>query len=189
MYICIAIITDNLIQNQSRKIAYDLSQKSRISILSSRLPQHISLKQSFKVKNVEEIEKYFDSITKTMQSFEINLAQVDLCLMKNFTSNTQILWYEVMESSELRELHNKLNRDLSDKFGIEMQGFDGDIFKFHSTIAYDSNKEEIFKSYFDSIKYEGMSFSFKVKEIALFYCPDDEPTPGNFITYKIQTLD
>jgi len=188
MYICIAIITDKLLQNQSRKITYDLSQKSKISILSSRLPQHISLKQSFEVKHIEEIEEYFDSFVSNVGSLEIQLTKVDLCLMENETTDTQILWYEIMESSELRELHNKLNYELSDKFGIKMQGFDGSAFRFHSTITYDTNKEEIFKNYFDSLKSEGMPYSFNVKEIALLYCPDEKPTPGNFITYKIKEI-
>jgi len=188
MYICIAIITDNLVQNNSRKIAYNLSQKSRISTLASRLPQHISLKQSFRVDNIVEIEEYFDSFVKLMNPFEVIMPKIDLCLMRNKEANTQILWYDVKESTELRELHDKLNRELSDKFSVEKQGYDGDTFKFHSTIAFDTNKEDLFIDSFDILKQKKISFSFKVKKIALFYCPDDEAKPGNFITYKIQSL-
>lgn len=188
MYICIAIITDNIIQNNSRKIAYNLSQRSRIGTLASRLPQHISLKQSFRVDNIVEIEKYFDLFAKQMKSFEVTISKIDLCLMRSKNINTQILWYDVKESTELRELHDKLNRELSDKFSVEKQGYDGDTFKFHSTIAFDTNKEDLFIDSFDILKQKKISFSFKVKKIALFYCPDDEPNPGNFITYKIQNL-
>ncbi len=89
----------------------------------------------------------------------------------------------------MRKLHNKLNEELFERFNIKMQEFDGNNFKFHSTIAYDTNKENIFDEIFS--KHKGSQFpeSFIVKQLALLYSPDDEPKGDNFITYKISNLD
>ncbi|MCH4886273.1 2'-5' RNA ligase family protein [Acidaminobacter sp. JC074] len=185
MYICIALLTDDLIQNKSRKIVFDLSQKYDIDTMSSRLPQHISLKQSFEIDKIDEIENYFDQLSKSMKPFSVVLNKIDLCLINNDSINKQILWYEIEESENLWTLHNKLNRELLDLFEIPMNGYDGDTFKFHSTIAYESNKEDLFVRYLENLKNRDESISFDVTKIALFYSPDKELRGDNFITYKI----
>ncbi len=57
MYICLVLLTDYCTQNMGRKMVYSLSERYRINTVSSRLPQHISLKQSFKVNDITEVEQ------------------------------------------------------------------------------------------------------------------------------------
>lgn len=169
-------------------MVYNLSENYSIITVSSRLPQHISLKQSFKVKDISDVEHYFDEFAKKIKPFRIELQRVELRMMKNDIHTNQILWFEVKESQDLRNLHDRLNLELAELYGIEKQGFDGDSWKFHSTIAYGFNQEEIFQKYYESIKHMGERLFFNVEKIAMFYSPDEELIADNFITYKILSL-
>ncbi|GKX28083.1 hypothetical protein SH1V18_05630 [Vallitalea longa] len=70
MYACIALLTNDEIQNIGRKMVYDLSVQYGINTISARLPQHISMKQSFKIKDLVEIEGYVEELASDL--LEIN---------------------------------------------------------------------------------------------------------------------
>lgn len=184
LYICFALLVDLDIQNEARKIVYDLSEKYKISLVGSRLPQHISLKQSFKVSIVDDVEKYFCEFAKRIEPFEIEISAIELISVKNEDKENQILWYKVCESKELRELHNRLNKELKHNLNIAMNGFDGSQWRFHSTIAYGLNPQESFKEYEE----KNRKNIFKVSKIAMFYSPDNELIADNFMTYKVLRL-
>lgn len=188
MYICIAALTDSVTQNNARKIAFDLSTNYDIGTLSARLPLHISLKQSFKVKSIEELEEYFDNFTCSLSPFYVKIEKTELLSMEDEFKTTQILWYKMVDSAELRNLHERLNSELYEHFGIQKQGFDGENWKFHSTIAYDINKENVFNKYLAENDLSVSSKLVKIDKLAIFFSPNDKLTPGDFITYKINNL-
>lgn len=187
MYVCFALLLDYEVHNKVRKIIHRLIQELKVGIESSLLPQHISLKQSFFVSEVAEIEGYFDELALSLNSFEVAFKAIDLINMKNRENETQVLWLDIQENQELREIHDRLNSDLMNKFQIQKSGFDGDAFHFHSTLAYGYNQYNQLSEMKTKLDEEFNEISYQVKDIALFYSVD-EHRPGRFITHKILPL-
>jgi len=184
MYVCFALLLDFEVHNRIRKIIYKLIKEQHVGIESSLLPQHISLKQSFYVSDIEEIENYFEEFALSLNSFEITFKAIDLINMKNGENETQVLWLDIQESQGLREIHNRLNNDLMNKFKIPNSGFDGDTFHFHSTLTYGHNQYKELSEIKIELNNVFNETKFQVKEIAMFYSVD-ELRPGRFITHKI----
>lgn len=139
------------------------------------------------VSEIAEIENYFEEFALSQSSFEIIFKAIDLLNMKNGENETQFLWLDIQESKELREIHNRLNNDIMNKFHIQNSGFDGDTFHFHSTLSYGHNQYKELSEIKNKLNNDFNEISFQVKEIAMFYSVD-EHRPGRFITHKILPL-
>jgi len=187
VYVCFALLLDYEVHNRLRNIIYKLIKEQHVGIEPSLLPQHISLKQSFYVSEIEEIEKYFEEFALSLSSFEITCKAIDLINMKDEENETQVLWLDIQESQELRETHNRLNNDLKNKLHIQNSGFDGDTFHFHSTLTYGHNQYKKLSEIKNELNDEFNEISFQAKEIAMFYSVD-ELRPGRFISHKILPL-
>ncbi|MGG0173345.1 2'-5' RNA ligase family protein [Paenibacillus dokdonensis] len=178
---------DYEVHNKVRKIIYNLIKEQLVGIESSLLPQHISLKQSFYVSEITEVEKYFNEFVVGLSSFEVTFKAIDLINMKNEEYESQILWLEIQENKELREIHNSLNSELMNRLQIPNSGFDGDSFQFHSTLTLGYNQYKELLEIKNELTENFNEMSFQVKEIAMFYSVD-EHRPGRFITHKILPL-
>lgn len=185
MFICFALLVDYKISNYARRIIYDITNKYGTSIEPALLPQHISLKQSFKVNSIDKIESYFDNLADSLKYFDLEFSKIDLVEIEDNKNDMEILWLDVNETKYLRDIHNRLNKELLEKFEISETGFDGENFHFHSTLSFGYNQKKDFKEIKRELCDKDLNLRFTVKEIALFYSPDDECIPGRFITYKI----
>ena len=59
-----------------------------------------------------------------------------------------VIWLNIKEKPELRKYHNLILNHLKEKYNIEKIGFDGENFKFHSTLFQDvDNKEKVSELY------------------------------------------
>jgi len=184
MFICFALLVDYKISNYARRIVYDIANKYGASIEPALLPQHMSLKQSFKVNSIDKIESYFDNLADSLKPFDLEFSKIDLIEVKDNENDMEILWLDVNETRYLRDIHNRLNKELFEKFEIPKAGFDGENFHFHSTLSFGYNQKKDFKEIKRELCNKDLNLRFTVKEIALFYSPDDECMPGRFITYK-----
>ncbi|KGE18413.1 2'-5' RNA ligase family protein [Paenibacillus wynnii] len=187
MYVCFALLLDYEVHNRVRKIIYKLIKEQHVNIESSLLPQHISLKQSFHVSQIEEIENYFEKLALSLSSFEITFKAIDLINMKNGENETQVLWMDIQENQKLREIHNRLNSDLMKRFSIPNSGPDGECFHFHSTLTFGHDQYKELSETKNELNDDFNEISFQAKEIAMFYSVD-ELRPGRFITHKILPL-
>ncbi|WP_461615050.1 2'-5' RNA ligase family protein [Clostridium sp. Marseille-QA1073] len=174
MFICFALLVDYKISNYARKIVYDITNKYGASIEPALLPQHISLKQSFKVNSIDKIESYFDNLADSLKSFDLEFSKINLIEVKDNENDIEILWLDVNEIRYLRDIHNRLNKELLEKFEIPKSGFDGENFHFHSTLSFGYNQKKDFKEIKRELCDKDLNLRFTVKEIALFYSPDDE---------------
>ncbi|MBD2843581.1 2'-5' RNA ligase family protein [Paenibacillus sp. IB182496] len=187
MYVCFALLLDHDIHNRIRKMVHQLISTHQVGIETALLPQHVSLKQSFFVPQMEEVEQYFDHFAARIRSFSITFHAVDLIHQKRGDTDTQVLWLDIQEDRELRGLHNRLNQDLSRGLQIPNSGFDGDGYHFHSTLAYGSGRYEEFQAMKNELNSSFIEMSCEIKEIAMFYSMD-ALLPGRFITHKILPL-
>ena len=65
-------------------------------------------------------------------------------IVQNITMlSNKVIWLDMLETDQLRKMHNYLNKELNSKFNIPLSGFDGEKFQFHSTLfqELDENKK------------------------------------------------
>jgi len=185
MYIDFALLVDHNIHNYARKLALEINEKYHTGLVASLLPQHISLKQAFEVNKIEEVEKYFDGLAQEIIPFEITFSKIDSITFTKGNSEIAILWMDTEENQQLRNLHNKINKDLMEQFGIMLLGPDGEKFHFHSTLIYGGQPVDIFKKIYRELDNKIINLKFIPKEMVMFYSPDKESVPSTYITYKI----
>ena len=111
-----------------------------INELAFLLPQHISLKISFRVDDSvsENVISEVASYLSDQPAFDIGEPVPELF--------GNILWLRFPEAGIMQELHSQLDSQLSDKFGIPRHEFDCD-FIFHSTLFIDDNVDLLRKMY------------------------------------------
>jgi len=188
MKICFALLVDNKLHNYARKIAFDIDKKHNTGFIAAKLPQHVTLGEVIDIDNLDEAEKYFDILAKSINPFEIDVTKIDLKVFGDDNDGFGVLWMEVKESNLLRALHNRIYKEIS-AFPWRADRTSGDgIYYFHSTIALGQQPAKIYKEAYNNIENKELSYTFQVKEISLFCSPDDENKMGTYITYKTLPL-
>ena len=131
MYIWIGLILEKEDENYIREICKEENKKFNVNEQAFTLPQHISLKTSFNVNEYAAVVEYLKEELKDINTIELkanNLTIID----------GKVIWLDIEENKFLRNLHNKINILLKEKFNIGLSGFDGENFKFHSTLFQES---------------------------------------------------
>ena len=131
MYIWTGLVFDRKDEENIRNICKKINNKFNLSELSFTLPQHISIKTSFVFDNYIEIKDYIKEILKNQKEFIINVLGVTKI-------NNGVIWLDIEETEQLRNVHNLLNSKLKEKYNIPLSGFDGNKFHFHSTLFQDN---------------------------------------------------
>ena len=135
MYIWIGLVLEKDDENYIRDICKEENKYFNIKEQAFSLPQHISLKTSFNVDENIAVIQYLKEELKN-----INAIQLEVC---NLTIiDGKVIWLDIEENTFLRELHNKINFLLKEKFNIGLSGFDGEGFKFHSTLFQENEYNE-----------------------------------------------
>lgn len=132
MYIWTGLIFNRDNENNIRKICKEVNKKYNLDNKSFSLPQHISLKISFDTKKYVEVINHIKSILENQIKMKIKIIGISKI-------NNGVVWLDVEENNELRKIHNLLNEGLKEKYNIPLANFDGDNFKFHSTLFQDKN--------------------------------------------------
>ncbi len=182
MRAAIALLSDFAVQNAVRRMVFELSQRYDIPFYGSLLPAHVSLKQPFAFESMPVLEKYFASLAQQISPFEIRLDEL-YCFE---AGNGCVLGLNVVETPTLRNLHNQLNRELSQLFSNTAADYDGEAYRFHLTIELGRFEgTNPYRSYFDSLPEKKVNLAFQARQLALFYYTGD---PVQFITYKVLPL-
>jgi 2'-5' RNA ligase len=185
MKAAIALLSDYSVQNAVRRMVYEICQLGEIEFIGSLLPAHVSLKQPFTFENMESLEGWFDSFSQQVTPFRIELEEVYYDGWEEYA----IVGLGVKETPILRELHNRINRELKDVVKNPAAPHDGDEYRFHLTIELgrvaDKNP---FKKFYESLAEKQVDLSFLAEHIALFYYPEQIIEPGTFICHKILPL-
>jgi 2'-5' RNA ligase len=185
MKACFALLLDNDIHNYSRKLAFDFDRKYNTGFISASLPQHITLGPVFEVKNIEEVEDYFDYVAKGLEPFEVVVTDIDLKILGDEEDGFGIIWMNIKESLELRGLHNTIHKYITEHL---WDTDNNDKYHFHSTIALGKQPASVYKDIFKSISDKEINRNCIVNEIALFCTTDSESKMGTYITLKILNL-
>ncbi|MBK9927723.1 MAG: 2'-5' RNA ligase family protein [Anaerolineales bacterium] len=183
-----ALLANSDVHNYIRKLSWDIHQKYRTGTRHAALPPHISLKQPFHVPDLRTLDEYMDELAGSLQPFDVTLTELQAVPMLFDGTEYGILWAAVEETETLRELHHRINKDLSQRFGDVSADFDGDKYRFHMSVMMCGHLMEICNKYQGEIEYSKINLSYTAHELAMFVY--DEPTGphGDQLCYKIRPL-
>jgi len=187
MFFCIAALLEDDIQNEIRRHVNKINRESNVSVKASLLPQHISLKISFNTDRIEKLEQYFDNI-EIDNEIIIESNGIELLEQPENGNNSGLIWVNINENKELRNLHNKINNDLPKILDINNSWMDGDYFRFHSTIIMGNRNYEEYQIIYKALLNDYGEFKTQIKKIALFCSHETKITPGTFYQYKVKHL-
>lgn len=179
----ITILADYELQNYTRKIAYELSQNYGVDFFAALYPAHISLKQPFTCEDLARLEAYCDELAAQIAPFPVEL---DEFYAAEWEGNG-ILGLRVVETRTLRELHNRLNRQLSQLFSDTSAPFDGDAYRFHLTIEMGEIAGfNPYMAYYESLADKEVHLSLRAEQLGLFYSAGEEQ--NRYMLYKVIPL-
>ena len=185
MKAAIALLSDFHVQNVARRMVHEINQLGKIKFLGSLLPAHVSLKQPFNFENMEDLEDWFESFSRRVSLFRIDLEKIYYDEWDNYA----IIGFEVLETPTLRALHNQINQELKDLVHDPSAPHDGDEYRFHLTVELgEVGGSNPFKQYFESLPEKQVDLSFLAEHIALFFYADGPIECGSFICYKVKPL-
>ena len=127
MYIWIGAKLPTDFESWLRSICIPVGQKLQLDMIGFSLPQHISLKISFPTDQPQAVLEFLKERLKKERVFYVNPRSPE--------REGNILWMPFRKNVPLRHLHQMLDRELKEKFGIEQHPFDLD-FRFHSTLFF-----------------------------------------------------
>lgn len=186
MKAAIVLLSDDTVQNYARRIVFELNTRYNIPFYASTLPTHVSLKQPFTFESIDALGNYFDALAARIAPFEITLDQ----LYCEEWSGYGILGLNVIETPELRRLHNLLNEELKGLFKDTRAPHDGSEYHFHLTIEMGKIEGEVngFQEYYNSVPNPRLNLTFTAGKLALFYYPEAGGVINSFITYRVRPL-
>ena len=185
MKAAIVLLANSPIQNFIRRIVFELNTTYQVPFFASLLPSHVSLKQPFVFEDMDVLEKYFDGLAARTAPFDLQLDQ----FYGEEWAGFGILGLNVVETPILRGLHNQVNDELGRLFKDTRAAHDGSDYRFHMTIEMGKVEgANPFKTYFDGLADIKVDFTYRVKELALFYYPDEANNAGPFINYRVMPL-
>ena len=135
-YIWIGCLLPEEFQKDLRWLCGEYNRELGLSTVAFDMPQHISLKISFQVEpeRAEPVTEYLTQRLSRESPFWVRLGRVEQ--LQN------ILWLPVEENPVLGRLHDMLDRELWERFGIPQHEFDK-CYRFHSTLYMDDNVEKV----------------------------------------------
>ena len=185
MKAAVALLSDFHVQNVARRMVYEILQHGRTKFLGSLLPAHVSLKQPFTFEDMDLLEEWFESFSREITPFRIDLERVYYGEWEQHA----IVGFEVLEIPVLRSLHNQINRELPGLVRDPSAPHDGDEYRFHLTVELGKVGEtNPFKQFYDSLPEKQVDLSFMAKHIALFFYAEVPIETGSFICYKVLPL-
>lgn len=185
MKAAIALLSDYSVQNTVRRMVYEIRQRAEIEFFGSLLPAHVSLKQPFTFESMDALEEWFDSFSKRVRPFRVELDRVYYDEWDEYA----IVGLDVRETPMLRGLHNQVNRELKNLVKDPSAPHDGDEYRFHLTIELGkTGAVNPFKPFYEILPEKEVALSFMAEYIALFYYADGPIEKGSFICYKVLPL-
>jgi 2'-5' RNA ligase len=170
----IAVLVDNEVHNYAMRKAAEINKNINNGFIGVRFLTHLSLKQPYHIDNLQEMENYFDYLSKSIVPFEIEVSGTYLW--------EKIIGLVVIENNQLRSLHNRINKELKERFTNTAAPYDGEEYRFHVTIAYGGSSSEEYRRVYELVKDEIYYRKVVINEIILFYSEEDEGL--NFVLYR-----
>lgn len=183
-----AFLADTETHNLVRKLSWDIHKKYCTGINICLLPPHVSIKQPFAISSLEPLEGYMAELAGSMDPFTIHLTGLKLVEATMDGLNTGVLWLNVQEMESLRQLHDRVNRELTLHFGDVSAAFDGPEYNFHMTVALGTQPIDMYSRIHAEFADRLNGLRYIAREIAMFVHDDHEDVNTSCVVYKILPL-
>jgi len=182
-----ALLADEPTHNTVRGLAWQMFQQHGISLETSRLPCHVSLKQPFDIPNAEMLEGYMAELASSLFPIDIILTEMELIKVAEEEQASGILWLHAEWSPELWGLHDRINKELEARFGSTQADFDGPDYQFHMTIAM-GRPFATYERAYQEFKGALAEIQFQARSMALFVYDNKDGLGTEYISYKFLPL-
>ena len=183
----IVLIADTTTENYGRKCILEANRIGNIGFEMARLPHHISLKQPFKVPNLEAVESIFDEYAKTVNALTVPMLQLDCFRSNVFGYESGCMSIRAESTSQLITMQQNLNALIEAKLGSCPAEYDSD-YVFHMTIAIGGAPYKNYEKAYQVMKKHDYHYDFHFNRLGLLYYDDDKIRPGTYFCYKIADL-
>ncbi|MBO5211630.1 MAG: 2'-5' RNA ligase family protein [Clostridia bacterium] len=181
MFLWVGAVFENNAEDEIRSITNKLNENYNLSTVVFSLPQHISLKISFECDDYKKVIDYIKTQLSVFESFDVEISDVSKI-------DGSLIWLDISENETLRKIHDLLNYSLLRDFNIPLKSFDGDEFKFHSTLFFDSSINEKHQALIDEFKKHFLlPRKYVIKKIK--FAISQTLTPGEFEVVDMIVLD
>ena len=194
MKAAIVLIASNEGENFGRKMMLRAHRAGGMGFEMARLPQHVSLKQTFIIPSLERVEAFFDEFVKKMKPMKIEFEQIDVFPNTSLGGvPSGVMSLRVKETPELKNAQMMLFDELNKEFGPCPAEHDDDYI-FHMTVAIGGAPFENYQKAWEcltsdeEIIKELKEQSYVYDKIGLFYYDDDNIVPGTYFSYKVSDI-
>ncbi len=153
-----------------------------------RLPPHISLKQPFPVADLPALEAYVDELANSLPPVAIDLSELQAIPISAGGQSFGLLWADVANQAELHPLHDRVNRELFERFGSTPAEHDGAEYHFHMTVTMGGQPYPVYQQYLSELDSIRLDRRFVSRQLALFLYDEPMGMVGEYLTYKIVPL-
>jgi 2'-5' RNA ligase len=183
-----AFLADNETHNLVRKLSWDIHQKYRTGIDVCRLPPHVSLKQTFDISDLDSLSEYMIELAQSIKPFQVNMTHLELIDATIDGLESGILWLNVAETAFLRGLHNRLNEELTARFGNVPADYDGARYHFHMSVAIGGQPIETYHEILDEFKDRLVNLQCMIRDLVMFVYDERSDVNAGYMTYMILPL-
>lgn len=183
----IVLIANHEAENFGRRMMLSAHRAGNLGFEMARLPQHVSLKQPFRIPSLEEFEEFFDEFAKKVKKVTIRFADINVFPSNVFGYDSGCIFLNAETSSELLSYQKLLFIQLDKHFGNCPADHDGD-YTFHMTVAIGGapyTNYMIAEKELQKLEYKRECIFDK---LGLLYYDDDAIKPGTYFCYKIVNL-
>ncbi|SEW22476.1 2'-5' RNA ligase superfamily protein [Ruminococcaceae bacterium KH2T8] len=149
---------------------------------------HVSLKQTFFIPSLEEMEEFFDKYSAQIHPIKVKMEALQLfpsVAIGGIPSGG--LSIRVEQSDELKTAQKLLFEQLEERFGPCPAEHDDDYI-FHMTVAIGGAPFENYQKAYEVLSQREYNEEFLFSRLGLLYYDDDMIVPGSYFCYKIVDL-
>lgn len=181
------LLADIEAENFGRKCMLEANRVGQIGFEMARLPHHISLKQPFKIANLETLENVFDEYAREVNAISVPLLELNCFPSNVFGYESGCMSIRAESTPQLKAIQQKLFDLLEAILGPCPAEHDSD-YVFHMTIAIGEASYENYQKAYQELKKHDFHQDFLFDRLGLLYYDDDNIKPGTYFCYKIARL-
>ena len=188
MKAAIVLVGDTDAQNYGAKTMLAVHRLGGTGFEAARLPFHVSLKQTFRIQNIDTFEKFFDEFSTKVKPISVPFEE--FWVMPNSAlggMESGCLALKAKRTKQLEDIQRQLFEALTERFGPCPSEHDNEYI-FHMTLAIGNAPYENYLRAYDMLKKDAVPSELRFDKLAFFYYDDDSIAKGTYFCYKCRDL-
>ena len=140
------------------------------------------------VSDLDLLSEYMTELAQSIQPFQAQLTELQLVEATIDGLESGILWLNVEETEFLRGLHNRINEELTVRFGSVPAEYDGAGYHFHMSVSIGGQPIATYRTILDEFKDRLVNLQYTVRDLVMFVYDERSDVNAGYMTYKILPL-